>query len=132
MLMLDIDHFKEVNDTYGHKVGDRVLQALSLTCREILREFDVLGRLGGEEFAVLLPMTDGAAAREIAERLRQAVGRAQVPLERGLPLGFAVSIGVAQMPAREVNIDTLLHLADLALYQAKRNGRNQVSIYREE
>jgi diguanylate cyclase (GGDEF)-like protein len=130
MLMLDIDHFKSVNDTYGHKIGDQVLQKLSAVCRESLREFDVIGRLGGEEFAVLLPMTDADRAWEIAERLRQSLARSVVLLEQGLPLNFTVSIGVAQLADGDINVDTLLHQADQALYQAKHGGRNQVCIYR--
>ncbi len=126
MLMLDIDHFKKVNDTYGHKTGDVVLQRLSQICRDALREIDIPARLGGEEFAILLPETAGEKAFEVAERLRQIIAEAAVPLEQGLPLHFTVSIGVATFKGDHLNIDMLLSLADQALYQAKNSGRNKV------
>lgn len=130
-LMLDIDHFKEVNDTYGHKIGDLVLQKLSEVCRATLREADVIGRLGGEEFGILLPMTEASDALDTAQRLKEALALAVVLLERGLPLTFTVSIGVAQLVGRETNIDTLLHQADQALYDAKHGGRNMARLYRD-
>jgi len=125
-LMLDIDHFKKINDTYGHQVGDVVLRKLSEVCRKTLRDIDIIGRWGGEEFAILLPGSDGKKAREVAERLRHAIAAAKVQLERGLPLRITVSIGVAPLAASEANIDVLLNEADQALYAAKRDGRNRV------
>jgi diguanylate cyclase (GGDEF)-like protein len=125
-LMLDIDHFKKVNDTYGHKIGDLVLQKLSEVCRKTLRDIDVIGRWGGEEFAILLPGSDGKQAREVAERLRQRIAEAKVQLERGLPLRITVSIGVAPLAGKDANIEVLLNEADQALYAAKRAGRNKV------
>jgi diguanylate cyclase (GGDEF)-like protein len=124
--MLDIDLFKKVNDTYGHKVGDLVLKRLSGIVLEALREVDVAGRFGGEEFAILLPETDGKQAVEVAERLRQLVESTPVILENGLPLKFTVSIGISSFAGKETNIDTLLNLADQALYKAKNSGRNKV------
>ena len=126
VLMLDVDHFKKVNDTYGHKVGDLLLQKLAETCRATLREIDVTARLGGEEFAVLLPNTDHTAAMDVAERLRHALADTKVPLEQGLPPRFTASIGVATLVDAATNIDTLLNEADHALYEAKRQGRNRV------
>lgn len=126
LLMLDIDFFKKVNDTYGHKTGDMVLQKLSQVCRDELREIDIPARIGGEEFAILLPETDGARAVEVAERLRLTIADLSIPLESGLPLQFTVSIGVATLTGDKVNIDMLLHLADQALYKAKNGGRNKV------
>jgi len=126
VLMIDVDHFKTINDTYGHKVGDLALQALAATCLGALREIDVVARFGGEEFAILLPETDAAAAFDVAERLRQALGDTKIPLEQGLPLRFTVSIGVAGLVEDVTNIDTLLSQADTALYAAKRHGRNRV------
>lgn len=126
MLMLDIDFFKKVNDTYGHKTGDAVLQKLGQICRETLREIDLPARIGGEEFAILLPETSGEKAVEVAERLRQTIADTPVPLEHGLPLHFTVSIGVATYTGDHINIDMLLNLADQALYQAKNSGRNRV------
>ena len=129
VFMMDLDHFKVVNDTYGHQTGDLVLQKLGGLCREALREIDSVGRLGGEEFAVILPQTDAPRALEVAERLRQAVARTEVALERGLPLHFTLSIGVTTLAGGSANIDTLLGQADSALYEAKRSGRNRVCVY---
>lgn len=129
VFMMDIDHFKVVNDTYGHQTGDLVLQQLGSLCREELREIDCVGRIGGEEFAVILPHTDGPRALEVAERLRQAVARCEVALEKGLPLHFTLSIGVTTLTGGGANIDTLLGQADSALYEAKRTGRNRVCLH---
>lgn len=129
LFMLDIDHFKEVNDSYGHKAGDIVLQKLSEVMRETLRTIDVIGRIGGEEFAILLPEADLAQAAEAAERLREKVASTDVVLEAGLPLRFTVSIGVTALTEKsEVNLDILLNRADKALYQAKEQGRNRVCV----
>lgn len=126
VFMLDIDHFKQFNDTYGHKAGDQVLQKLAEVMRATLRTVDILGRVGGEEFAVLLPETALAEAVEVAERLRQAVEQAPVVFEAGLPQHFTVSIGVTTQRVRETNLDILLNEADRALYRAKEAGRNRV------
>jgi len=126
MLMLDIDHFKLINDRYGHKVGDIVLKAVADLCHATFRDVDILGRLGGEEFAVLLPETDQHFAIEAAERLRDTITNARIPLAGGLPVTFSVSIGVSSMQSPDDNIDVLLNLADKALYAAKESGRNRV------
>ena len=126
VLMLDVDHFKTVNDTHGHKVGDQALGKLGEVCLKTLRAFDIIGRMGGEEFAVLLPQTDQQEAIEVAERLRIAIGDTPVPLAQGLPLHFSVSIGVSTRLSPDVNLDTLLSQADAALYAAKTAGRNRV------
>lgn len=128
LLMLDIDFFKQVNDSYGHKVGDMALKKFAEICRQTLREIDVIGRIGGEEFAILLPETDLNEATEVAERVRQAIANAKVPLESGLPLQFTVSIGVTALASHGENIDVLLNRADKALYEAKNSGRNKVCI----
>ena len=125
LLMLDIDRFKEVNDAHGHRAGDRVLQKLAQTCLEVLRNVDVVGRVGGEEFAILLPETASEGALEVAERLRAAVESADVVREEGVPIRVTVSIGVAAL-AGDVNLDTLMSQADDALYDAKHAGRNRV------
>ncbi|HJW23407.1 MAG TPA: diguanylate cyclase [Rhodocyclaceae bacterium] len=129
VLMVDIDHFKRVNDTYGHKTGDLVLRRFAEVSRHMLRDIDTIGRIGGEEFAILLPETDGRRAREVAERLRGALAEAEVPVEQGLPLRFTASIGIASLAGPRVNIDTLLNQADQALYEAKHAGRNKVRAY---
>ena len=127
ILMLDIDFFKTINDKYGHKVGDEVLKKLVSICKEILRKVDVIGRLGGEEFAILLPETLGQVAPEIAERIRQALEKSTVPIENpSIELQFTVSIGVVTMTTAQETVDDLLQKADAALYQAKNAGRNQV------
>jgi diguanylate cyclase (GGDEF)-like protein/PAS domain S-box-containing protein len=132
LLMLDLDRFKRINDTHGHLIGDRVLQTLGDTCRKVFRNIDIVGRIGGEEFAVLLPATDTPKACEVAERLRRNIEAVTVPVERGDALHFTASIGVSGLKGREVGIDTLLGLADKALYEAKHGGRNRVASYEQQ
>jgi diguanylate cyclase (GGDEF)-like protein len=124
IVMLDADHFKKVNDTYGHDVGDEVLKLLSATCRSTLRAVDVIGRLGGEEFALTLPDTTPDGARLVAERLRQRIAALEVSTKKG-KLQFTVSIGVAT-GLGDGDVAAMLKAADDALYQAKRTGRNKV------
>jgi diguanylate cyclase (GGDEF)-like protein len=131
--MVDIDFFKKINDAHGHSTGDLVLQALSGLFERELREVDIVGRLGGEEFAIVLPQTDGTNAIEVAERLRQGVADTGIVRPQGLPIHFTISIGVAVLQASTVtvlqgatNIEILLSQADKALYAAKRTGRNRV------
>lgn len=126
LLMMDLDNFKSVNDTCGHHVGDAVLQKLGEICLHAFREIDFVGRLGGEEFAALLPETSGEQALEVAERLRLAVEGAAVKLENGSFIHFTVSIGVASLEATDARIDVVLKRADAALYKAKNSGRNRV------
>jgi len=128
LLMLDIDEFKKINDTRGHRTGDLALRHLSRVLVESLRTIDLCGRLGGEEFAVLLPETDAAAAFDTAERLRSTIAASAVVPEDGPPVRYTVSIGVTSLSLEESNIDTLLGLADKGLYQAKRTGRNRVCV----
>ncbi len=126
ILMLDIDWFKRINDSHGHKLGDMVLKKLADICRGTLREIDIIGRIGGEEFAILLPETDQQQAAEVAERLRAEIAEARIPMKDGLPVHFTVSIGVASVVSVDDNMDVLLNRADQALYQAKETGRNKV------
>ncbi|OHC91504.1 MAG: hypothetical protein A3J87_01760 [Sideroxydans sp. RIFOXYB12_FULL_59_6] len=128
MLMLDVDHFKQVNDSYGHHAGDAVLRKLSEVCIAALREIDVIGRYGGEEFVVLLPETDAHRALEAAERLRHALAEAEVPLAGGDMLRFTVSIGVSNLVATDADLDSVLKRADKGLYEAKNSGRNRVCV----
>jgi diguanylate cyclase (GGDEF)-like protein len=127
VLMLDIDHFKKINDTYGHHIGDSVLQKLSEVCRRTLRENDIVGRLGGEEFAILLPEADNQRALEVAERLRLAVANSRIPLPKEGHFRFFISIGVTSFVETDENIDSMLRRADAALYASKHAGRNRVS-----
>jgi diguanylate cyclase (GGDEF)-like protein len=126
IMMLDVDHFKPVNDTYGHPAGDTVLQQLSAICRQTMREIDIIGRVGGEEFAILLPEASGAQALEAAERLRSAVAAIVVQPEQGVSISFTVSIGVAALIAADDGVAAMLKRADEALYKAKYSGRNRV------
>lgn len=127
VLMMDIDHFKNINDTHGHQAGDVVLRHLSVMLRETLRQVDIIGRIGGEEFSILLPETALDSAVKVAERLREKISLYQVFLAGGLPLHFTVSVGVAALSSRDMNLDTLLNFADEALYEAKRE-RNKVCV----
>lgn len=122
--MLDIDHFKKINDTYGHAAGDEALKMFTATVQGLLRASDRLGRLGGEEFALLLPETDREGAMLLAERLRQALSEIEVSSE-GRSFSFTTSIGVAARRDDEGPEDTLKR-ADAALYEAKEGGRNRV------
>lgn len=127
-LLLDIDHFKRLNDTHGHQTGDEALRRFTAACQRLLRGPDVLGRIGGEEFAILLPETDTAGAQILAERLRAAVAQTPVRDNPGadrLPVTMTVSIGVAGFDG-QCSVDRLLSYADKALYAAKRHGRNRV------
>jgi diguanylate cyclase (GGDEF)-like protein/PAS domain S-box-containing protein len=132
VLMLDLDEFKAVIDGHGHQVGDMVLYRVGEACRNRLREVDVIGRMGGEEFAILLPETDAARAAEVAERLRQDIAAAVIPLEHGKILNITASIGIATFTAADADVDWLLSLADKAMYQAKRSGRNRVCVASDE
>ena len=127
LIMIDIDHFKVINDTHGHATGDSVLLHFAQLLARELRENDVVGRIGGEEFAVLLPDSALDQARRVAERMRLSVE--QTPLNvRGQPLPFSASFGVAQFDTQELTLDSLLARADAALYQAKHLGRNRVEV----
>lgn len=130
LLMLDIDHFKQVNDQWGHEVGDRVLQHLVALLQSHLRRIDVLGRLGGEEFAILLPATDLQGARELAERLRGVVEQSPVVMgvTDGPVLPYTISVGVACMVPGRSSFQQWLRLADQAMYRAKTSGRNRVCV----
>ncbi len=126
VLMLDIDHFKQVNDTYGHSVGDEVLKAVAATLKAQLRNVDMVFRYGGEEFMVLLSGTDREAAALVGERLRQAVLELQC-LSQGRLIPLSISLGCASLLSGET-ADSLLRRADDALYAAKRQGRNRLTM----
>ena len=125
LLLIDLDHFKQINDQRGHPVGDQVLASVGATLRSVLRTRDFAGRKGGEEFAVLLPDTEIAAALEIAERVRTAIAEITLP---GSDVSVTASLGVAGFPDHASTLDRLERLADAALYVAKRQGRNRVEL----
>lgn len=130
VLMMDIDHFKKINDTYGHQVGDTVLQTVGQHFPSMLRNSDFVGRLGGEEFSAVLPETEASKALEVAERVRQQVEKMGIACEDGGPLLFTLSIGVASLDGPgDCSLDALLAQADQALYAAKRDGRNRVQMF---
>jgi diguanylate cyclase (GGDEF)-like protein len=122
--MLDVDHFKSINDTHGHQGGDEVLRALAATCAACMRDRYFMGRLGGEEFACILPDTSLEQAMLIAERLRREVALKRIYLEEDAQVAITVSIGVATFHKTDSSIDTVLHRADHALYAAKQAGRD--------
>ena len=125
----DIDHFKAVNDTHGHLAGDAVLAAVSAAMRDLLRDCDLCGRFGGEEFALLLPRTTAAQALEITERIRQGISQLAIPRDGTAAIRVTISIGIAVPSQARRTLDDLLAAADHALYQAKRSGRDRVVIY---
>jgi diguanylate cyclase (GGDEF)-like protein len=124
--MLDVDDFKSVNDSYGHAVGDQVLRGLAERCHSALRSIDVLGRYGGEEFAIMLPNTERhSGAAVLAERIRRHVDEEPFKTDAG-PIHVTVSVGVASVDDFSEGLGALLKRADLALYEAKQAGRNRV------
>lgn len=130
--MLDLDHFKRVNDSHGHESGDHLLRAFTDTVRHQLRQGDLFVRLGGEEFAIVLPATTQSQALEVVERLREKVDGMSMMDASGHPIVATVSIGLACQQRGAYNLDRLLSRADQALYQAKRHGRNRVELHRED
>jgi diguanylate cyclase (GGDEF)-like protein len=124
VLMIDIDHFKRVNDTYGHQVGDLAIQAMANACHKMMRPTDIVARYGGEEFIVTLTHTDLQGAIKVAERLRQSVSEIVLQTEQA-PLSFTISIGVSTY-VKPSKLDQIIGAADQALYAAKEGGRNRV------
>lgn len=131
LLMIDIDHFKQVNDKYGHHVGDSVLVAVATCLAKTVRKSDVVGRIGGEEFAIMLPNMGLSDAYALAQRLRQNVDELIIRHESKL-ISVTVSIGVAETPSQYHSWEGLLSKADKALYKAKQQGRNLVQCHRQE
>jgi diguanylate cyclase (GGDEF)-like protein len=129
LLLADVDHFKRVNDTYGHLTGDDVLRGLAGELRQQVRGTDIVGRFGGEEFVILLPRTTAEEALRIAERLRCGVGVIQVPTGE-TTVGVTISVGVAVLGVHGRDLSELLAAADLALYRAKKTGRDRVCLHK--
>jgi diguanylate cyclase (GGDEF)-like protein/PAS domain S-box-containing protein len=124
--MIDLDHFKAINDTFGHLAGDEVLRRFAQISLQVARKIDIVGRLGGEEFMVLFPETNLEHAFECAERIRSAVSSKRVVVGPDLSINFSVSIGITMMEATDSTLDQLISRADSALYRAKNTGRNRV------
>lgn len=127
LLVFDLDHFKIINDTFGHETGDKVLMAVAHTVRSSLRPLDLAARIGGEEFCVLLPKTTALQAHAIAERLRNSIENLDItPLPKG---GITASFGLAQNQGKNAHFQGLMVNADTALYSAKKHGRNCIKFY---
>jgi diguanylate cyclase (GGDEF)-like protein len=124
LLMIDIDHFKSINDRFGHAAGDRVIRAIAEAIKQNVRAVDIAGRLGGEEFAVALPGTSRKDAMFLAERLRQSIAAMEIH-HNGQTITLTGSLGLAESQG-SLSLDTLIHEADSALYKAKANGRNRI------
>lgn len=129
LVMFDIDHFKRINDSYGHPAGDAVIQRAAELIRQSMRDADIAGRYGGEEFVVLLPDTDSEGAVTFAERLRQSIEAHEV-IHEGRSIHFTVSLGIADLSQPTSGYAQLIERADSAMYMSKSAGRNQVSLYR--
>lgn len=126
LVIFDLDHFKSINDTHGHGIGDAVLKQAARAVRRELRVEDSFGRIGGEEFAVILENADAASAAEVTERIRAAIEREQLP--GGEDIAFTASFGVAELSAMIVSTDEWMEAADGALYRAKESGRNRLCV----
>lgn len=131
LLIFDIDHFKKINDTYGHQTGDDVLREVAQSCKTVLRDNDLVGRYGGEEFIVFLPETDKEHAMQVGEKLRTTVEEFRFP-QSDQKLSVTISVGVAPFPESSFfTKDEVIRQADAALYEAKNSGRNRVACYRQ-
>ena len=129
MMILDLDHFKDINDRYGHIAGDKVLASFGQTVQNISRKSDLAGRLGGEEFAFFLPGTSKQQSIQFANRLLEAINHSVIEY-KGYAISYTSSIGLIAFPDTQIDdIEELLHLADKTLYDAKKNGRNQAKVY---
>jgi diguanylate cyclase (GGDEF)-like protein len=132
VVIIDLDHFKQINDRYGHPAGDAVLKLFADVINSVARRSDIVGRLGGEEFGMVLPSTTSSEALEFSERLHQAINKAVLKFN-GSAIRYTVSIGLAEYDNDpEVSIDDLLARADKALYRAKQSGRNQTAIFNSQ
>jgi diguanylate cyclase (GGDEF)-like protein/PAS domain S-box-containing protein len=126
-MLFDVDFFKQVNDTYGHQVGDRMLEAVARLTKKQLRDVDLLGRYGGDEFVILLPHTSASQAVAVGERIRQSVWEHETPLPQGV-LQITVSVGISELHGKDDTLDKLIKRADQAMYRAKQTSRNRVDV----
>lgn len=130
LLMLDVDHFKPINDTYGHRVGDEVLKSLTQAIQRSLRQVDQFGRYGGEEFVIVLPESPLNIARQVGDRLRVVSSQLSIPTETD-PISLTVSIGIAAYDPNDKAVEDIFERADRALYQAKAQGRDRCCVWEE-
>jgi diguanylate cyclase (GGDEF)-like protein len=131
LVLLDVDHFKQVNDRHGHHAGDLVLQHVASVVQDSCRPYDLAARFGGEEIAILAPQTDAAAAATLAERMRVEIAASAVWVGSGVTVGVTVSAGVASLDPEDIgatSADDLLRRVDAALYGAKRAGRDRIEL----
>jgi diguanylate cyclase (GGDEF)-like protein/PAS domain S-box-containing protein len=128
-LMIDMDHFKKVNDTYGHAAGDMVLQVVAQICLQEMRSTDIVGRWGGEEFSIILPETNSEGALQTAERIRRMVEEREIAITKLISIHVTVSLGISRLQPGCTRMEDLIEQADIALYQAKQAGRNRVVLY---
>jgi diguanylate cyclase (GGDEF)-like protein len=129
LIMMDIDFFKQHNDTFGHSAGDRLLCDIARITRKEVRDIDIATRYGGEEFLIILPNTDIEKACEVAERLRTAIESKPFHFDGSPPAHITVSLGVAEKSEEMMAPDRLVNMADDALYEAKRQGRNRIRVW---
>lgn len=129
LLIFDVDHFKLINDNFGHDVGDQVLQIIADITQQHWRSYDIVARFGGEEFVGILLNTELEQAVKITERLREKIENHRLRLEGGTLIGFTISIGIVEIPAEPPELKQLIRQADQALYRAKKNGRNRVEVF---
>ena len=128
-LMMDLDNFKPVNDTYGHQFGDVMLKEVADTCSRIIRGSDTLARFGGEEFCIILPDADEEGAKSFSERIRKSIEEIEVPYLKGITVSITVSIGLSRTSENVKSSDELLFQADKAMYESKKRGKNTVTFY---
>ena len=126
VLMIDIDKFKNINDTYGHATGDEALKYVSKELFKIVRKSDIFGRIGGEEFATTLPHTSFEGTMLVAEKMRESIEKLSFKSDDNTKIDLRVSIGVSMLKDSDINLEDVLHRADLSLYKAKESGRNRV------
>jgi diguanylate cyclase (GGDEF)-like protein len=131
IIMIDIDHFKNINDSFGHQFGDKVLKIVSGICSSKMRGGDIMSRYGGEEFCSILPETDIRGAQSLAERLREKVAETPIAYNDEISVNVTISLGLAELNEKTKTTEDLIRNADTALYQSKQNGRNMASVYME-
>ncbi len=133
VIMVDLDHFKEINDTYGHAVGDHVLAIFAQVVLKCIRKTDIIARYGGDEFIVVLPNTDTDTAKSVAERIREDVSKTHIPPLDGVVISsINCSVGISTYPEHCDSKNSLIRTSDLALYMAKRSGRNCIKVYQRD